>query len=231
MLMRLLWKEWQENLWKLGFGLTASAAFTIMLFRIRLFPDMANCVIISVVQLFVIPVVYALDLFSGEMSNRTIHLLFKVPVDRWKIFFSKYLMAIGCMALIFMGSGFLMELMARGREAAVGMMFRMNGLFGLSAGLLLTWFCAFGCQSRNEARSLVAMSGVMVGWGIVWFWSSVCEVAWAFHLVPFGFAIGAVKLTPAAMLSWGQLVASQVVIVALVLAIACYRYVKIRRVL
>ncbi len=231
MLMRLLWKEWQENLWKLGFGLVTSAAFVVMLFRIRLFPDTASCAIISVAQLFVIPVVYALDLFSGEMSNRTIHLLFKVPVSRWKIFFSKYLMALGCMGLIFISTGLLMELMGHAREAEMGMLFRINGLFGLSAGLLLTWFCVFGCQSRNEAGSLVAMFGVMMGWGIVWFWSSFCEVVWAFHLLPVGFAIGALKLTSAAMLNWVTLMMSQVVIVILALTIACYRYVKIRRVL
>ena len=231
MLLRLLWKEWRENLWKLGFGLVTSVAFVVMLFRIRLFPDMANCAIISVAQLFVIPVVYALDLFSGEMSNRTIHLLFKVPVDRWKIFFSKYLMAMGCMALIFVSSGLLMELVARGREAEVGMLFRMNGLFGLSAGLLLTWFSAFGSQSRNEAGSLVALFGVVIGWGIVWLWSSLCEVTWAIHLVPYVLTTYGTISPDLTGLNGAQFCLTQSVMMALALSIACYRYVKIRRVL
>ncbi len=230
MLMRLLWKEWKENLWKLGFGLVASTAFTMLLFRIRLFPDMANCAIISVAQLFVIPVVYALDLFSGEMSNRTIHLLFKVPVDRWKIFFSKYLMAMGCMGLIFLSASLLMEALGHGREAEPGMLIRMNGMFGVCAGLLLTWFSAFGSQSRSEAGSLVALFGVVTGWGIVWLWSSLCEVTWAFHAVPYVLTAWAVK-PDVAGLSGGQFWATQIIMMGLALSIACYRYVKIRRVL
>ena len=230
MLKRLLWKEWRENLWKLGFGLTASVAFVILLYRIRLFPDSVNCLIISMAQLFVIPVVYALDLFSGEMSNRTIHLLFKVPVPRWKIFFSKYLMAMGCVGLIFISTGLLMEGMARGREAEVGMLFRVNGLCGLCVGLLLTWFSAFGSQSRSEAGSLVALFGVVIGWGIVWLWSALCEVTWALHAVPYVVATWAVK-PDVAGLSGVQFWATQIVMMGLALSIACYRYVKIRRVL
>ncbi len=84
MFRQLLWKEWRENQWKLIFCAAISLVFTVMLFRIRLFPDWANCLAISFIQMFVVPVIYALDIFSGEMSNRTIHLLFKIPVPRWR---------------------------------------------------------------------------------------------------------------------------------------------------
>jgi len=97
----LLWKEWRENLWKLWFCGAASVVFTFMLFRIRIVPDVSNCMLISLVQMFVVPVVYSLDIFSGEVSNRTIHLLFKIPVERWMIFFSKYLVSVLGMVLIF----------------------------------------------------------------------------------------------------------------------------------
>jgi ABC-type transport system involved in multi-copper enzyme maturation permease subunit len=229
-MLKLLWKEWQENLWKLAFGLTVSAAFTVMLFRIRLFPDMANCAIISIAQLFVMPVVYALDLFSGEMSNRTIHLLFKVPVPRWKIFFSKYMMAMGCVGLIFLSTSLLMEILGHGREAEPGMLTRINGMFGMCAGVLLTWFSAFGCQSRSEAGSLVALFAVVIGWGIVWLWSSLCEVAWALHTVPYVFTTWVIG-SDVVGISRGQFLATQIVLVGLALSIGCYRYVKIRRVL
>ena len=228
--MRLLWKEWQENLWKLVFGLGTSLAFTVMLFRIRLVPDTASCTIISLTQLFVIPVVYALDLFSGEMSNRTIHLLFKVPVPRWQIFFSKVLMAFGSMAVIFVSTGLTMEILSRGREADAGMLFRMNSLFGLCAGLLLVWFCAFGCQSRSEAGSLVALFGVIIGWAIVWLWSGLCGVSWALHFVPFVLPMWAFRPV-AEQMRGNQFLASQCLAIMLALTIACYRYVKIRRVL
>ncbi|MHC4121517.1 MAG: ABC transporter permease, partial [Planctomycetota bacterium] len=149
MFRMLFWKEWRENLWKLWFCAAASAVFTVMLFRIRIVPDVGNCILISLVQMFVVPVVYSLDIFSGEVSNRTIHLLFKIPVKRWMIFFSKYLVSALGMVLIFVISAVLMELLSHGREARVLFLLKTNLLYGLAGLILFTWFCAFGCQSRN----------------------------------------------------------------------------------
>ena len=98
----LLWKEGKENLWKLWFCGGASVVFTIMLFRIRIIPDFANCILISFIQMFAVPVIYSLDIFSGEISNRTVHLLFKIPVPRWMLFLSKYVVSATGIILIFL---------------------------------------------------------------------------------------------------------------------------------
>jgi ABC-type transport system involved in multi-copper enzyme maturation permease subunit len=193
MFKQLLWKEWRENLWKLTFGTAVSAAFVLLLFRIRLFPDAANCIAVSFVQMFAIPVIYALDIFSGEMTNRTIHLLFKFPVPRWKIFFAKYLTCILGMALIFLTTGVLMELAGQGREAETG------------------FFAVF------------------IGWGIIFMWSGICEVPWAIRFVPY-----ALIDIPNASDEWPNPVmtfVSQLSAFILILYIACYRFVKVRRVL
>ncbi len=110
------------------------------------------------------------------------------------------------------------------------MLFRMNGLFGICAGLVLTWFSAFGSQSRSEAGSLVALFGVVAGWGIVWFWSVLCNVTWAWYFVPYTFTIWAIEPQNLEF-SRGVFLATQIALVGLALSIACYRYVKIRRVL
>jgi ABC-type transport system involved in multi-copper enzyme maturation permease subunit len=217
-----LWKEWKENVWKLWFCGAASVAFTIMLFRIRVIPDVSNCVLISVVQMFVVPVVYALDIFSGEVSNRTIHLLFKIPVPRWMLFFSKYLVSALGVVLIFVISAVLMEMLAHGRETRILFLLKTNLLCGTAGLFLFTWFCAFGCQSRSEAGSLVAMFGVFIGWGVVLLWSSLCEVTWAARFVPYSL----VRLNIAGPI-WTILLQS--LVSAAVLGIACYRYVSIRR--
>ena len=222
MFRMLFWKEWRENLWKLWFCGAASVVFTIMLFRIRVVPDIANCVLISVVQMFVVPVVYALDIFSGEVSNRTIHLLFKIPVKRWMIFMSKYLAAAIGMALIFVVTGVLMELLAQGRETRALFLLKTNLLCGTAALFLFTWFCAFGCQSRSEAGSLAIMFAVFIGWGIVILWTTLCDVDWAEHLVPY--ILAGIHQTGHI---WSILFQS--IMCAVVLAIACYRYVSIRR--
>jgi ABC-type transport system involved in multi-copper enzyme maturation permease subunit len=228
MFRQLLWKEWRENLWKLIFCGAISLAFTALLFRIRLFPDSANSMAISFVQMLAVPVVYALDIFSGEMSNRTIHLLFKFPVARWKIFFSKYLVCILGMSIIFLATGLLMEVMGHRREAEIGFLFKSNSLFGISSLIIFTWFCVFAAQSHSEAGSLVAMFGVLIGWGIVLFWSTTCEVSWAFHFVPYSFIVW----TDNVRAEWFQLhklIFSQTSAFIIAVSVACYRFVKVRR--
>lgn len=230
MFVSLLWKEWKENLWKLLFCGSVSLAFTGLLFRMRIIPDEANCVMISLVQVFVVPIVYSLDIFSGEMSNRTIHLLFKIPVERWKLFFSKYLVCVGGMCVVFLLTGGLMEIVSGGREMGVWYLFKINALHGIVGLLLFTWFCPFGCQSRSEAGSLAAMSGVMMGFGIVCLWGVMCDVDWALSFVPYTFILS-VRSDGVSVSDIGVLkvLLSQVLAVAVVLGIGCWRYAKIRR--
>ena len=224
MFRMILWKEWKENSWKLLFCGAASVVFTISLFRIRIIPDEGNCILISFIQMFVIPVVYSMDIFSGQISNRTIHLLFKIPVKRWMLFFAKYLSSAIGIILIFLISGILMELLAQGREATVFYLLKTNVLFGAAALVLFTWFCPFGCQSRSEAASLALMFSVFIGWGIVFFWANICEVNWAQRLVPYSFAMVSMK-----NIGFAGIIFFQILMFAAALAIGCYRYVSIRR--
>lgn len=232
----LLWKEWKENLWKLWFCGLASIAFVAMLFRIRIIPDMANCFWISLIQMFVVPIIYSMDIFSGEMSNRTIHLLFKIPVHRWMLFFSKYLVSIAGIILTFVISGVLMEFMAQGRESEIYFLLKMSFSFCIASIILFTWFSAFGCQTTSEAGSLVAMFSVIIGWGIFLFWAGICSVQWAMPLVPYFIPYAFVADAPTVHIgSWSikynllRAVLSQSMPAVLVLVIACFRYVKIRR--
>jgi hypothetical protein len=140
------------------------------------------------------------------------------------IFFSKYLVSAAGIILIFIASGFLMELMTGGREARDLFLLETNLLFGISGLILFTWFCVFGCQSRSEAGSLVAMSAVFIGWGIVLLWTRVCNVTWAERFVPYSFLL--IEITKLKLI---KILFFQILAFALVLAVACYRYVSIRR--
>ena len=232
MFKQLLWKEWRENLWKLNFCLVVSVAFSALLFRIRLIPDLNNCIIFSMVTMFMVPVIYALDLFAGEMSHRTIHLLFRIPVPRWQIFFSKMAVAMIGFIVIFGISGLAMEMWTRGRETQAWLLLAIHLNFGLSAAAIFVWFSVFGCQNRSEAASLVAMVGVLIGWAIVLFSAGICQVQWAPYFTPYIHAVAAERHWHVSHdYSLPQLALSQTTGTALALSIACFRYTKIRRVL
>jgi len=179
----------------------------------------------SLVQLFIIPVIYALDIFSGEMSNRTIQLLFKIPIERSKIFFSKYLVSILGMAVIFIATSTIMVLLGHGREEPIYYFIRTNLMYGISAILLFTWFTVFGCQSRSEAGSLSVMFAVFIGWGIVLFWADVCNIIWPMYFVPYGMLVERLAQTEFII----KVAIFQCLAVVVVLGIACFRYASIRR--
>ena len=227
MLKNLLWKEYQENKWKLVFCLTVSMAFTVLLFRMRLIPDYANTIAISTAQLFIVPIIFAMDIFSGEMSNRTIYLLFKIPVERWKIFLSKYLAAASGMALVFVLNAVLIEIMSQGREADIGFLLKQNLAFGVCAEIIFAWFCVFACQSRSEAGSITALFAVMIGWGIVMLWSSVCKVVWMLHFIPF--TIIPLTMLGTYTIKYDQFIFAQLFAFSTALIIAGYRFTRIRR--
>jgi ABC-type transport system involved in multi-copper enzyme maturation permease subunit len=180
--------------------------------------------------MFVVPVVYSLDIFSGEMSNRTIHLLFKIPVSRPAIFFSKFLLSVASIFLIFLLSGILMELVSGGREVWTFYLLKKNLVFGCTAVMLFTWFTPFGCRSRSEAGSLAAMFGVLIGLAIVYFSADMCEIGWAMSLMPYTIVwmegLGGSDIAKAGPLAVALL---QVILFPVVTAIACFRYTRIRR--
>ena len=122
-----------------------------------------------------------------------------------------------------------MELAGQGREAETGYLINLNASFAVSALLLFTWFCPFAAQSQTEAGSLAAIFAVFIGWGIIFMWSGMCEVPWAIRFVPY-----ALIDIPNAGDAWPNPVitlVSQLSAFVLVLCVACYRFVKVRRVL
>lgn len=122
-----------------------------------------------------------------------------------------------------------MVIMGHGREIPVYYLLKSNARFGISAIILFSWFTAFGCQSRSEAGSLGVMFAVFIGWGIVMFWSTICEVEWAMYFIPYAIIKNALAQEGVAMQILSILFMTQGVCIALVLWIASYRYVSIRR--
>jgi hypothetical protein len=188
---------------------------------------------ISAVQMFAVPVIYALDIFSGEMSNRTIYLLFKLPTPRWMIFFSKYLISITGILLVFVFTSAVMELVSGARESEMFFLLKANLSYCVVSLVLFTWFTAFGCQSRSEAGSLVAIFGVIIAWGIIFLWARICEVPWAMPFVPYSFVPNPTSIEFDAVTSMEfdavKTLISQGPVLIGVIFIACYRYVKLRR--
>jgi hypothetical protein len=68
------------------------------------------------------------------------------------------------------------------------------------------------------------MFAVFIGWGIVFLWSSLCNVTWAERFVPYSLLL--IEITE---LRFIEILFFQILTFAVILAVACYRYVSIRR--
>ena len=77
---------------------------------------------------------------------------------------------------------------------------------------------------------MAAMFGAIVGWGIIMLWSSIYEYAWAMHFVPYNFVTIYIP-GKSVDVSVFRLIVSTGLAAAAILGIACYRFVKVRRVL
>ena len=183
----LLWKEWKENLWKLCFCLLAGVMAIVLLYRMRVVPDIVNCWVITLVQMFVITVLYTMDTFAGEFSNGTAQFLVKLPIRlRW-VFLCKYIVSAGSIIVIFLAIGCLSELFTLGREQAIGDIFRINLLACLTVLSVFTWHCLFGSRSRSEAVALVVLAAVLAGWAIIAGWALLFELQGVRAIAPYVF--------------------------------------------
>ncbi len=80
MFARLLFKEFWENAWKIAACCIIGVSISMLMLRLRMLDDMSTVNVVSFWHVLLLPVIFCADIFSGEMSRRTIYLLFKLPV-------------------------------------------------------------------------------------------------------------------------------------------------------
>ena len=223
MFTSLLLKEFKENGWKIAACCVIGISISMLLLRLRIMEDAASIKLVAIGYVILLPLVFCVDIFSGEMSRRTIYLLFKFPVGRVKMFAAKYLFVLIAMIVICSVTAVLVEFITQAREQyyLVLASYFVHSLIATIS--IVSWFCAVGCICRNEAVSAVMLLCVYIGWGCVYLFANMYEHPWLMKLGPVSFNYEAANLTN--HIYWISYLAATV----LPVLIAAYRYSRIRR--
>lgn len=163
----LLWKEWLEQRWRLGFGCLLPALFAWIGLYTRVVADEMIVELVCAIAIVLLPVLAATGLLPTERGEGTLQTLLSLPIEPWKIQVAKT--AVG--ALLCVGPLIVSAAVAFGiagdREMAHSAMF---GLFVRTAAVALSmflWMLIAGVRVPSEARAALVALGILIIWGIL----------------------------------------------------------------
>jgi hypothetical protein len=163
-LARLIWKEWREQRWKIGFGCVVLCAFALIGLRTRAVDDQSILIGTCAMGVLLLPILAAAGLVPAERDERTMGLLLAMPVAPWKVLAAKTLLGAALCAIPLMAAAIVSIAVARGREVSVPATLAIFGGSIVTALLLFVWMLAFTARSEGEGRAAGLAVGVMVFW-------------------------------------------------------------------
>ena len=160
----LVWKEWHEQRWRLGFGVFLLGTFTLIGLRTRIIPDEQIVALTIMVGGMLLPLMVAMGLVAPERAEGTIVRLLALPVPPWKVLAAKGVVGAAVCAAPVIVSGVLAALVAGDGEMSWP---ELVGLYAIAIGVTLsmfTWLTAAGVRQPSEARAGLVGIAIVVGW-------------------------------------------------------------------
>lgn len=160
----LVWKEWHEQRWKLGFGCVVLCAFALIGLRTRIVSDESIIVATCALGVLLLPILSAAGLFPAECGEGTLNTLLALPVPRSKLLAAKMTLGIALCAVPLLASAAVCLIIAGGREISDA---AMNAIFlraVASAFFLFVWMFAVTVRSPSEGRGAALAVGILVCW-------------------------------------------------------------------
>lgn len=163
----LLWKEWHEQRWKLGFGSVVLCAFALIGLRTRIVSDESIIVATCALGVLLLPILSAAGLFPAERGEGTLKTLLALPVTRSKILAAKLILGGVLCAVPLLASAAVSLLFTGGREISGAAMLAIY-LRAIASGIILfVWMFALTVRSPSEGRGAALAVGILVCWLIV----------------------------------------------------------------
>src|SRR5687767_3135298 len=112
----LIWKEWREQRWKLGFGCVLLMGFTLVGLRTRISPDEGIIGMVTFFGALLLPVLNAMGLVAAERDEGSLQTLLRLPISPKRIFLVKTAMGAIVAAAPFLACALIAFFIAGGRE-------------------------------------------------------------------------------------------------------------------
>jgi ABC-type transport system involved in multi-copper enzyme maturation permease subunit len=188
---KLLWKEWHEQNWKLGFGCIVLGALAYIGFHARIVADETMMMWVCFLGLTMLPVLSSTGLVPAERGEGTLESLLALPVAPRKILAAKVLMGtLLCIAPMFVAS-LLSLLVAAGREMPANSIIAFYIASTMTTLVLFGWMTALTIRLPSETRAALLGVGVLILWMLITqglAFPSVPRLAMA--ISPFGIVYG-----------------------------------------
>lgn len=164
---RLIWKEWREQRWKIGFGCVVLCAFALIGLRTRAVDDQSILIGTCAMGVLLLPILAAAGLVPAERDEGTMGLLLAMPVAPWKVLAAKTLLGAALSAVPLIAAACVSLAIARGREIS------MPATLAIYARAIATALCLFvsmfalTVRSESEGRAAGLAVGALVLWLLV----------------------------------------------------------------
>jgi ABC-type transport system involved in multi-copper enzyme maturation permease subunit len=160
----LIWKEWHEQSWRLGFGCIVLGALALIGLRTRLVTDEIMSMWVCFLGITLLPVLASTGLLPAERSDGAFESLLAMPIAPWKILWAKTVMGIVLCAGPMIVAAVVSILIANGREMPNFGMLMLYFRSALASLALLIWMIALTAQLPNETRAGLLGLGVLIFW-------------------------------------------------------------------
>jgi ABC-type transport system involved in multi-copper enzyme maturation permease subunit len=191
---RLLWKEWHEQSWKLGFGCIVLGAMAVIGLRARILSDDTMIMWVCFVGVMLLPILSSTGLVPAERGEGSLEMLLALPVKPRKILAAKVIMGVLLCAGPMIVAMVLSLLVAGGREVTGVAMIVFYVSSTLTALFLFGWMMALTIRLPGETRAALLSVGILILWLMATQGLAQSEVpTQAMAVSPFGLVFGVVK--------------------------------------
>jgi ABC-type transport system involved in multi-copper enzyme maturation permease subunit len=163
-MQRLLWKEWHEQSWKLGFGCIVLGAMAVIGLRARIVSDDVMLMWVCFVGVMLLPILSSTGLVPAERGEGSLETLLALPVNPRRILTAKVIMGILLVAGPMIVAMLLSLLVAGGREIPANAMMAFYICSTLTALSLFAWMTALTIRLPGETRAALLSVGILILW-------------------------------------------------------------------
>jgi len=160
----LLWKEWHEQSWKLGFGCVVLGALALIGLHSRIVDDETMMMWVSFLGMTMLPVLSSTGLVPAERGEGSLVSLLALPVKPSRILASKTAMGIALCVGPMLVAAVVSLLAAGGREMPDTVIVAFYASSTVATLSLFIWMLALTIQLPSEARAALLGVGLLVFW-------------------------------------------------------------------
>jgi hypothetical protein len=160
----LIWKEWHEQSWKLGFGCVVLGALALIGLHARIVDDETMSMWVCFLGITLLPVLSSTGLLSAERSEGSFESLLALPVAPWRILLAKTEMGFILCAGPMVAAAAVSILIAGGREITTEAMLSLYSRSILATLSLFIWMLALTARLPSEARAGLLSLGILICW-------------------------------------------------------------------